>query len=457
MVKVRTGVASLAAVFLLIAGAAESQAQNLCAAGKLKSAGKRAGKGLNCYSKAAKAGTAVDPLCLSALDAKMTLGFQKAEDKGDCTVTGNEMTVKMIIDNGVNQIVTALPSGTPGEICAAAKLKAAGKKIFKKLVCYSKAEKAGTLVDPTCISAVELKYLDAFAKAETGTCNTTGDAAAIEAIVDSTIDLILDELAVSSVPATPTPTPIPPTPFRATSLTVRDPHLFFFDGAMCNDITDPPGFLGLSVNQLIADAINGDSEPDGSRDLNVLALFRPLVYPPTASTTVDVGASATCDHAGGGNPCTITDPMGFQTLTYNTQAMGTCHSPQAGTTGPGNVGNYTPAVENTTGPCVVSDPLPTFAFDFDGVTISLNDAIVAGRLIGNPAMNIDQGLISGFLPKSVADMIPIPQLGGAPLSSLLPGGGSCGTPADLDVGPPPDNAPGWYFYINFGAQLVNLN
>lgn len=75
---------------------------------------------------------------------------------------------------------------TPAQRCAAAKLKAASKKAAAKLVCHKKAFLKGIPVDSLCLAKAEDKYLTAFAKAEAkGGCATVGDAAAVEALVDT--------------------------------------------------------------------------------------------------------------------------------------------------------------------------------------------------------------------------------------------------------------------------------
>lgn len=54
---------------------------------------------------------------------------------------------------------------TPAAKCAAAKNKAAAKKIGSKLKCYQKAFVAGAAVDSTCLTNAELKFSGAIVKA----------------------------------------------------------------------------------------------------------------------------------------------------------------------------------------------------------------------------------------------------------------------------------------------------
>jgi hypothetical protein len=80
---------------------------------------------------------------------------------------------------------------TPAAKCAAAKSKAAAKKVGGKLKCYQKAFLAGTGVDGTCLTTVEGKFSQAITKAEQpGACVVTNDATAIEGAVDTCVNAI---------------------------------------------------------------------------------------------------------------------------------------------------------------------------------------------------------------------------------------------------------------------------
>jgi len=79
-------------------------------------------------------------------------------------------------------------SGTPGQVCAGAKLKATGKTTGARVACHAKAAAKGVAADPTCLAKAAAKLADAFEKAETrGGCATTGDADAIGVLVDSSV------------------------------------------------------------------------------------------------------------------------------------------------------------------------------------------------------------------------------------------------------------------------------
>jgi len=76
-------------------------------------------------------------------------------------------------------------SGTPGQKCAASKIKATSKKLSAKLKCISKAVSKGEAVDATCLTTAETKFNTAVGKAEgKGGCTVPGDGLTLEALVD---------------------------------------------------------------------------------------------------------------------------------------------------------------------------------------------------------------------------------------------------------------------------------
>jgi hypothetical protein len=112
--------------------------------------------------------------------------------------------VKLSTIVALASIVTiARGDGTPVK-CAAAKQKAAVKKIGSKLKCYQKASANGVPVDQACLTAAETKFDAAIAKADAkGGCVVTGDQATIEGASDTCVQSILT--------LTPVTTTLPPT------------------------------------------------------------------------------------------------------------------------------------------------------------------------------------------------------------------------------------------------------
>src|SRR5262245_32186765 len=84
-----------------------------CTSAKLKAAGKGAGGGLKCYSKAAGKAIVVDQLCLSKASTGVTTAFGKADLKGACA--GDPAVVNNEINNGCVLLVNGqLPAKAPG-------------------------------------------------------------------------------------------------------------------------------------------------------------------------------------------------------------------------------------------------------------------------------------------------------------------------------------------------------
>lgn len=227
----------------------------------------------------------------------------------------------------------------------------------------------------------------------------------------------------------------PPTAFRITSLTMRDPHMFtrFF---ICADVTG-------QVNTAISDAVTMDDDGDGLLDLSILNVFSPLDQA-AAMTPLDiVFADCTTPTAG----CT---PDGTAPIrsTANNQAAGICLEPVPGTTDWG-------PITNSTGPCYVSDT-ETLTLNLGGIDIVLQDAEVAGTYSGTPATRIVNGLIIGFLSEADAEATTLPDtlavVGGMQLSAILPGGmGNC---SRTDARDTLRGTQGWWFYLNFEADVV---
>lgn len=268
--------------------------------------------------------------------------------------------------------------------------------------------------------------------------------------------------------STPTPTPtITPTPtvtptdgpqtvFRIDSLALRDPHVFFSFGS-CLDVTDTEVLPGYSVNALVANEIDLDSDMDGYLDLNLLAVFRPLLQPPLSGGDIDVQLGL-CTTPVGSEVCEPDGSPPNQT-TYFNQSTGTCVEPVSGTTGPDNAGAYSPPVASASGPCAGSDPI-SINFPLGVFDIPLEDVQVGATYVGDPATGLVNGIIRGFISEAVADSILLPDglilVGGQPVSSLFPGGtGNCQTAIadDRDLGP--SSELGWYIYLNFTAHEVD--
>lgn len=191
-------VAGFTALILALAAVPSARAAGTpaqkCAAAKLKAAGKKVDSDLKCHAKATGAGGATEPACLTKANDKFAAAFLKVDLKGGC-LGGDPTSVGSVGDVFVGDALAALPGGISddGRKCAAAKLKAAGKKVSSKLKCQAKAAGSGATVDPACLTKAESKFTQAFLKAEAkGGCTTVGDGAAVEALVDSLVATDVD-------------------------------------------------------------------------------------------------------------------------------------------------------------------------------------------------------------------------------------------------------------------------
>lgn len=204
-----------------------------CEQAKLRAAGSKTAAELKCHLKAVKKGSPVDDLCLGAAANKFDSTFARAESRGGCSTPGDQGDVEAAVDACVSSILSALGAGSPPPppaACLQAKMKASGKKAQTKFKCWGKAVARGDPVAPLCLTKAETKFAAAFAKAEVkGGCTQTGDAAAVEAAVDTCVDDLVGLLrpltvcggsetpsvagitaAHNAVRASASPTPVPP-------------------------------------------------------------------------------------------------------------------------------------------------------------------------------------------------------------------------------------------------------
>lgn len=233
--------------------------------------------------------------------------------------------------------------------------------------------------------------------------------------------------------------------FRFNTLALRDPHAFA-NVFGCNDITD--SFFGNAVNQQFANNLSMDADHDGDLDLSPTLVFRPLTQGGTAMSPLEIHF-ASCTPPANTTMCSPgADPPIL--LTATNQASGTCLSLLANTTHP-----YTPGITQSSSPCFVSTQT-TVTVAIGGVNIVLHDAKIAATYVGNPASQVTNGLLRGFVTEADANATIFPAnlavVGGKPFSSILPGGmGNCrpANQSDKDIN---NGASGWWFYLNFTAH-----
>ncbi len=235
--------------------------------------------------------------------------------------------------------------------------------------------------------------------------------------------------------------------FRISDMDLRDPHVFInFIG--CRDITDTP-LVGFAVNPQIQTAIQTDGDGDGLLDLSTLIEFFPLDQALTTSP-ITVG-SADCSSPIGSTTCgslNTVELIGIANLSSAAQCLSFI---------PNTIFGYTPSIISSGSPCFVS-PLGNITIDISGIQIPLRNAQLAATLVSLPADTMTNGLMRGFVTEAVANNIIIPNtvplVGSQPLSSVLPGGtNNCAPHDDKDI----DNGEqGWWFYLNFSANRVQV-
>jgi cysteine-rich repeat protein len=254
-----------------------------------------------------------------------------------------------------------------------------------------------------------------------------------------------------------------PVGFRFTDLDLRDPHAFARVSILgCTDVTDLELFGNRGVNPTIQFNLTTDDDGDGLFDLSAAQTFTPFVQAAGTTSATDL-VFPDCTVPASSSICTLAADASHIPATA-TSATGSCLTTVAGTTS-----GYDPAVRAPTAPaggsCYKANA-GTITIVLAGLPIQLQDAQIGGVWFGNPATEIRDGLIRGFLSETAANQTIIPEgttgidsIDGEPLSSLFKGGGgNCRTasPAvgDKDSFTPPGGPAisGWYVYLNFTAR-----
>ena len=167
----------LVVALLLAAGPARA---DKCTSLKLKAIGKKEAGLLTCQSKVAQRGdTSILMACENKVVAKFTASFGKS---GTCT--GVQADSETIADDCRDKVRAALPDGTTtASKCEAKRLKAAGTKAEKELLCYSAAAKKGVAVDGACLGKASVQFGKSFGSV-TG-CTGDGQTTSVETTIDT--------------------------------------------------------------------------------------------------------------------------------------------------------------------------------------------------------------------------------------------------------------------------------
>jgi pathogenesis-related protein 1 len=207
-----------------------------CVLAKRKAAAMKTAGKVKCVAEAAARGLVTDPECLANAESRFASAFTTAEAAGGCLTVGDEPSVEDLVDGCVVNVRSALASTDepPADsVCAAIKLKAAGKGLRAELKCHDRSLRKTAPVDATCIAKAESKLAVICSKADhRADCVQTGDAAAAQAAVADCLNAILGAL----------PSP-PPT---ATSSPTATPTATLTPGPQCGD-PEPTVFAGVTA------------------------------------------------------------------------------------------------------------------------------------------------------------------------------------------------------------------
>ncbi len=217
--------------------------------------------------------------------------------------------------------------------------------------------------------------------------------------------------------------------FRITSLNIRDPHFF----AVAVHVTDV-------INESINEGLTTDDpdRPDGLLDLGFVLSFDPLDQSDGAGGDFSL-ANAQCLSPVAATSCDLLAGTQSYPTTYTATAEGECYAAAAE-----NLTDYDdpPASPTpTTGPCFVTAPTDV-SIVAGAVELPLSNALVAAQFVGDPAGNIVEGNLEGFISRSDAEATEVSTpLGDFQLDSFLD---------DDDA-----DGDGWVFHIAFTAEAVD--
>ena len=215
--------------------------------------------------------------------------------------------------------------------------------------------------------------------------------------------------------------------FRFNSVAVRDPHFF---APIVGDVTDS------QVNGPLNDALNMDGDGDGLFDLGFVLSFDALDQT-DGGTGAMTFANVQCTDAADPTSCTLRPMTQEYPTTYTSQADGTCQEPNAANLGP----DYNPAPQSTTGPCFITTGA-SVSIATSSFALPMENATVAARYVGDPAGNLVEGSIIGWVSQEAADnaiLMGVPLFDGQPVSALLHDDAR------------DDGDSGWWFHIDFTA------
>ncbi len=244
------------------------------------------------------------------------------------------------------------------------------------------------------------------------------------------------------------------TAYRLTELVLADPPLYLG----CTDIS-------ASANGLIANMLNGDTGQvggfpnDGILDLSYVFTFRPFNQHATTATRGEF-MRASCTVPAPSDQCTRIPVVEASAFTYTVVNTGECLAPLPGTTSTRSAAPP-PAVNAGAFGCFLTNGGQTVQLDIGSISVPLIHGRAAGSFNADPASEVVEGLMTGFVTEDVARKVIVlagNDGGEIRLSQLLAGSSEhhCDEADvvlnDRDVGP--DGVEGWWIYWTFKAKRL---
>jgi hypothetical protein len=162
-----------------------SQEPNACAGAKIRAATRAAACRVKLAGKEAASGQPVDQAKIDKCHGRLDATFARFEARGECVTVGDTEAAISLVEALVSDLEEQLALGTPNA-CQGEKLRLASRKVYCKGSLEARQAQHGGDLNPTRVERCEANFADGFADAEAaGGCNTTGDAAAVEATVDA--------------------------------------------------------------------------------------------------------------------------------------------------------------------------------------------------------------------------------------------------------------------------------
>lgn len=184
---------------------ASAQTLQTCLVSQLKYAG-TACRGMGrCYAKSQRKGLPVDASCIAERVAEVEARYANTESLGDCLVEPAGTDVANMLTSAVAAWESAVSTGP--DKCGSKKMGALGRECKQILRCYDDAVNEAIPVDPTCIGKASSKQLKIFTRVEEKMpllCDTTGDAAALDAAVQQLSDDVYTHVRGSGTTTTTT-------------------------------------------------------------------------------------------------------------------------------------------------------------------------------------------------------------------------------------------------------------